>query len=99
MAGDTWTEAGRSNRPLLFGETLEAALKAVIESLAGNVTAIANKPDLVDQFLQKLLTKASANPEKFGSEGLLKVFRAFIGNVLASGTLPTDQEIDEALSA
>ena len=99
VAGDTWTEAGRSNRPLLFGETLEAALKAVIESLAGNVTAIANKPDLVDQFLQKLLTKASANPEKFGSEGLLKVFRAFIGNVLASGTLPTDQEINEALSA
>ena len=99
VAGETWTAAGRVNHPLLFGETLEEALKAVIEGLAGNVTAIANNPDLVDQFLRKLLTKASANPEKFGSEGLLKVFRTFIGNVLASGTLPTDQEIDQALSA
>jgi hypothetical protein len=99
VAGETWTAAGRSNHPLLFGETLEEALKAVIEGLAGNVAAIANNPDLVDQFLRKLLTKASANPEKFGSEGLLKVFRAFIGNVLARGTLPTDQEIDQALSA
>ena len=99
VAGDTWTGADRSNRALLFGETLEEALKTVIEALAGNVTAIANKPDLVDQFLRMLLTKASANPEKFGSEGLLKVFRASIGNVLASGTLPSEQEIDQALSA
>ena len=71
----------------------------VIAALAGNVSALAKQPDLVDQFLRKLLAKASANPEKFGSEGLLKVFRAFIGNVLASGALPTDQEIDEILSA
>jgi hypothetical protein len=99
VAGKTWTASGRSDRPLLFGETLEAALEAVIEALAGNVTAIADQPELVDQFLQKLLTKASENPEKIGSEGLLKVLRAFIGTVLASGALPSDQEIDEALSA
>lgn len=99
VAGDTWTTAGRSDRPLLFGETLKAALESVIEALAGNVTAVTNQPDLVDQFLQNLLTKASTSPDKFGSEGILKVFRAFIGNVLASGTLPTDQEIDETLSA
>jgi hypothetical protein len=99
VAGDTWTAAGRSDRPLLFGETLEVVLETMIDALAGNVTAIANKPELVNQFLQKLLTKASSNPEEFGSEGLLKVFRAFIGNVLASGTLPADQEIDQALAA
>jgi hypothetical protein len=100
VAGDTWTTAaGRSARPLLFGETLEAALEAVIKALAGNVTAIVKKPSLVDQFLRKLLTKASANPEKFGSDGLIKVFQAFIGKVLASGILPNDQEIDQALSA
>jgi hypothetical protein len=98
-AGKTWTPAGRSDRPLLFGETLEKTLEAVIEALAGDVTAISNQPDLVDRFLKNLLTTATANPQKFGSEGLLKVFRAFIGNVLASGTLPTDQEIDQALSA
>ena len=98
VAGDGWTATGRSDRPLLFGETLKAALEMVVEALAGNVTAITEQPVLVDQFLMKLLTKASANPEKFGSEGLLKVFQAFLGNVLANGTLPTDQEIDEALS-
>jgi hypothetical protein len=99
VAGDTWTATGRADHPLLFGETLKSALEIVIEALAGNISALANQPDLVDLFLQDLLTKASANPEKFGSEGLLKVFRALIRNVLASGTLPKEKEIDEALSA
>ncbi len=99
VAGNTWTAAGRTDRPLLFGSTLKAALEMVFEALAGNVTAVTDQPDLVDQFLKNLLSKASANPAKFGSAGLLRVFRAFIGNVLASGTLPTDKKIDEALSA
>jgi hypothetical protein len=96
VAGDTW--AGRSDRPLLFGETLESALEAVIKALAGNVTAIAENPDLVELFLRKLLTKASVNPEKFGSDGLSKVFQAFIGSVLASGNLPSDQKISNVLA-
>jgi len=95
-AGDTW--GGRSDRPLLFGETLESALEAVIKALAGNVTAIAENPDLVELFLRKLLTKASVNPEKFGSDGLSKVFQAFIGSVLASGNLPSDQKISNVLA-
>ena len=99
VAGNTWTAAGRTDQPLLFGETLASAIEAVIVALAGNVAAVAAQPDLVDQFLNDLLLKASANPEKFGSEGLLKVFRTFIGNVLANGTLPTEKEINEALSA
>jgi hypothetical protein len=96
VAGDTWTD--RSERPLLFGDTLESALEAVIKALAGNVTAIAKNPNLVEQFLRKLLAKASANPEKFGSDGLIKVFHAFIRSVLASGTLPSDQKISKVLS-
>lgn len=99
VAGNTWTEAGRADHPLLFGETLKSALEIVIAALAGNISALANQPDLVDLFLQDLLTKASKNPEKFGSDGLLKVFRALIGNVLANGTLPQKKEIDDALSA
>ncbi|MDD1742515.1 MAG: hypothetical protein LUQ47_04195, partial [Methanotrichaceae archaeon] len=95
VAGETW--AGRSDRPLLFGETLGSTLEAVIEALAGNVTAIVKKPDLVEQFLRKLLTKASANPEKFGSDGLIKLFQGFVRRVLANGTLPSDQEIDQVL--
>lgn len=98
VAGDAWSADGRSDRPLLFGETLEWALESVIEGLAGNVTAVAREPEVVDRFLQKLLADASANPNKYGSEGLLNVFRTFIGRVLASGTLPTDAEIDTALS-
>ncbi len=98
-AGNTWTEAGRADHPLLFGETLKSALEIVIAALAGNISALANQPDLVDLFLQDLLTRASQNPEKFGSDGLLKVFRALIGNVLANGTLPQKKEIDDALSA
>jgi hypothetical protein len=95
VAGETW--AGRSDRPLLFGETLRSVLEAAIKALAGNVTAIVKKPDLVEQFLRKLLNKASANPETFGSDGLIKLFQGFIGRVLASGILPSDQEIDQFL--
>ena len=97
VAGKTWTQDGRSDQPLLFGETLASALEALVEALAGNVTAVAVQPDLVDQFLNNLLEKASANPEKFGSQALLKIFQPFIGNVLANGSLPTDQDIEKAL--
>lgn len=99
VAGNAWTAAGRADGPLLFGETLKAVLEIVIEALAGNVSALVTKPDLVDQFLQKLLKTASANPQKFGSEGLLKVFRIFVRDVLASGTVPKGSEIIAALSA
>ena len=99
VAGEAWTPDGRSDQPLLFGETLASALEALIEALAGNVTAVAAQSDLVDQFLNNLLEKASANPEKFGSEGLLKVFRALIGKVLTTGTLPSDDETEDALAA
>lgn len=98
VAGDTWTEEARSDHPLLYGETLELAIEALIEALAANVTAITAQPDLIEQFLRKLLDKASENPEKFGSQGLLKVFRAFIGNVVANGALPSDKEIEKVLS-
>lgn len=98
VAGDFWTQDGRKDFPLLFGETLEAALVVVVEALAGNVSALVNQPDLVNQFLRRLLKKVSEESDKFGSDGLLKVFRAFIGTVLAKGTLPTDNEIDDALS-
>ena len=101
VAGETWTLTGRSApaRPLLFGDTLEAALTAAIEALAGNVAAVVGQPDLVDQFLRVLMAKAAANPEKFGSAGLLNVFRAGIGKVMAEGTLPTDTEIDDTLTS
>jgi hypothetical protein len=99
VAGETWTAAGRANSPLLFGETLQAALEMVIEALAGNVTAVTTKPNVVDQFLQNVLKTASDNPEKFGSEGLLKVFRILIRDVLAKGTVPKAPEIIAALSA
>lgn len=97
VAGRSWSNSGRSDRPLLFGETLEAALKAVIEALSGDITAIVNQPNLVDGLMQKIMSKAATNPEKIGSEGVLKVLNTFIGKVLASGSLPTDQEIEVAL--
>lgn len=99
VAGDTWTADGRADRPLLFGATLKSALASVIEALAGNVEGVASNPQIVSQFLQKLLADASANPNRFGSEGLLHVFRTLIEKVLASGTLPTDDEINATFAA
>ncbi|MCD4742211.1 MAG: hypothetical protein K8R67_07015 [Desulfobacteraceae bacterium] len=98
VAGNTWATAGRSGKPLLFGETLELILEATIVALAGNISAVVDHPELVEQFLVIILEQASAAPGKIGSDGLVKVFRVLIGNVLADGTLPTEQEITEALS-
>ncbi|MBN2428784.1 MAG: hypothetical protein JXK94_10645 [Deltaproteobacteria bacterium] len=97
-AGDAWAAGGRTGKSLLFGETLEAALEVVLHSLAGNVTAITTEPELPGQLLRLLLDQASAKPEKFGSEGLLMVLQEFIGSVLASGKLPTAQQIIKTLS-
>jgi hypothetical protein len=99
VAGDNWAAGGRTDRSLLFGETLEAALAVIIESLAGNVTALANQPDLAGLFLRTILEQAAAKPQQFGSEGVLMVLQTFIGSVLAGGILPTVQQIDEILSA
>jgi hypothetical protein len=99
VAGDTWTTSGRAENSLLFGATLQAALEVSIEALAGNVAELVANPKLVDQFLDKLLKTAAANPEKFGSAGLLHVFRILVWNVLATGKVPKGPEILAALTA
>ena len=99
QADQCWTAAGRDGRPALFGETLQSIVATTIEALTGNISALANQPDIAGRLIQLLLSKASGNPEKFGSRGLLEVFQAFVKRALASGQLPTDQEIDEVLSA
>jgi hypothetical protein len=97
-AGHAWTEVGRANHPVLFGSTLQATIEAALEALTGNVSALVARPDLVDRFLQILLKTASESPQAFGSEGLLKAFRIFISDVLASGTVPKGPAIIAALS-
>ncbi len=98
VANNSWTDAGRDARPLLFGETLEAVVAAAVESLAGNITAVTNTPGIVGGFLHSLLEMASARPENFGSATILRVFRAFIGAVLADGRPLVDHDIDDILS-
>jgi hypothetical protein len=78
---------------------LKAALEVTIEALAGNIAGLAAKPKIFDQFLAKLIKTASENLEKFGSAGLLQVFRLLIRDVLATGTLPKGPEIIAALAA
>ena len=97
-AGHAWTEVGRANHPVLFGSTLQATIEAALEALTGNVSALVARPDHVDRFLQILLKTASESPQAFGSEGLLKAFRIFIADVLASGTVPKGPAIIAALS-
>ncbi len=99
VAGNAWTDGGRSDRPLLFGETLKAGLTAVIDAMGGNIAGLYNKPDIVDRFFNDLISKASENPEKFGSDSIVKIIQAFIGNVLADGALPTNDEINKILSS
>jgi hypothetical protein len=98
VAANAWTDAGRDARPLLFGETLEAAVAAAVESLAGNITAVTNTPGIVEDFLHSLLEMASARPEKFGSATILKVFKALIGTVLAEGRPLEGHDIEDILS-
>jgi hypothetical protein len=99
VAGKTWTQNGRAGQSVLFGKTLENVLEASIEALAGNVTALIKEVNLVDLFLERLKDRSVAAPEKFGSDAIQNVFRGLIGNVLANGTLPTDEEIEAILLA
>lgn len=98
VAGGAWTTEGRSDRPLLFGETLKTALTTVIDAMGGNISGLCNQPDIVERFFKDLISKASENPERFGSDSIVKISRAFIGRVLADGTLPSDDEINHILS-
>jgi hypothetical protein len=97
-AADVWSQNGRSGKPLLFGQTLAGVLEAALEALGGNITALVNEQDLIEQFLKVLLKKASENPAKFGSQAFLNIFETFITAVLATGVLPTGQEIEGTFS-
>jgi hypothetical protein len=99
VAGNAWTTGGRSDNPLLFGETLKTALTAVIDAMGGNISGLHNQPDIVDKFFKDLLLRASQKPEKFGSDSIVKVIQALISSVLANGSLPTNEEIDNILSS
>jgi hypothetical protein len=99
VATGAWTAAGRSGRPVLFGATLEAAMEAALDALAGPVTGLAQNTAVLGEFVQQILDAVAADPEKFGSEGFLKVLRALINEVFASGALPTPQDINNALEA
>ena len=99
VAGNAWTNEGRLDKPLLFGETLKAALTEVIEAMGGNISGLYKQPDIVDQFFNDLSSKASENPEKFGSGSIVKIIQVLIGNVFAEGVLPTSDEINKILSS
>lgn len=99
VAGETWTQKGRAGQSVLFGKTLEKVLEASLEALAGNVAAAVKQPEVVDRFLERLKDRSVAAPEKFGSDAMLNVFRGLIGNVLATGKLPTEDEIEAILFA
>ena len=98
-AAEAWSQSGRAGKPVLFGQTLATVLAAALDALGGNIDALANAQDLIGQFLKALLQKMSESPAKFGSQAFLKIFAAFISSVLATGVLPTDNEIDKALKA
>lgn len=99
VAGNAWTNQGRSDKPLLFGETLQTALTEVLGAMGGNISGLYKQPNIVDQFFNNLMSKASENPEKFGSDSIVKVVQALMSRVLAEGCLPTDTEIDNILSS
>lgn len=99
VAGNAWTDGGRSDRPLLFGETLKTAITTVIDAMGGNISGLHDQPDIVDKFFKDLLLRASQNPEKFGSDSIVRIIQSLIGGVLVKGVLPTDDEIDNILSS
>ncbi|TNE64770.1 MAG: hypothetical protein EP335_06590 [Alphaproteobacteria bacterium] len=100
VAGDAWSDGtGRAGQPRLFGDTLRDAITAVVTSLGGNITKLKANPDLVKQFMENLVARATAEPDKFGAASIGKLVKSLIGGVLASGSLPTDAQIDAALAA
>ncbi len=97
VAGKQWTSGGRSSGVLLFGESLEMIIETVLDGLTGNITAVTKNPELVDKFLNQIINIANAQPEKLGSDSLLKIFESFIVIVLATGELPTEDQIIEVI--
>lgn len=97
-AGRTWRSNEGARGTLLFGETLKSVLEAALSALAGNIEAVSNNPKLVGTFMEYLTGFAKENPDKMGSDGLIKVFRTSIGKVLGQGELPTKAQIINILS-
>lgn len=97
VAAESWGNGDRQGRPLLFGTTLANTIETALRALAGNVQGIAQHPEQIEQFLLVLL--AQVNARHFGSQSWEKVLPLLLIPVLATGQLPSDAQIQQALAA
>lgn len=90
---------GRSVGPVLHGGTLKDALIITLRALGANITGAAERHDEIRQLADRLNAVAAKPDNAIGSKEWLRLFRAILPNVIATGTLPelSDSTIDQLL--
>lgn len=91
---------------LLFGPTLRELIVHTLSTAAGNFAKLAeaNNVDAVNTLLKNLLALTATDgemPKKYGAKELLRLFKVFLPQVLATGVAPElrEDKIVAALSA
>ncbi len=87
---------------LLFGATLRELVVHTLSSAAGNFAKLAEVRNVgtVEGLLARIVKLTSAEPEKYGSKELLRLYKLLLPEVLATGVIPelTPEKIVAALT-
>lgn len=87
---------------VLFGPTLRELIVHTISATAGNIARIADATGTrsIELLLDEILKQMRADPKRYGAKELLRVFKFFLAQVLATGTVPTlsDEKVVAALA-
>lgn len=76
---------------LLFGPALRELVVHTLSTAAGNLAKLAQAKSVkaVETLLAELVKHTSAEPEKYGAKELLRLYKKFLPDVLATGEVPT----------
>lgn len=97
VAAGAMETQGRRGGALLFGDTLAAAAKRLLEATAKDAAKLAQVPvqKAYEQLLARLTALTASQPGGLGAAGWLALFSTLLPGVLREGTLPpmTDAEL------
>lgn len=94
VAGTEWQLAPNAG---LSHHTLVSALKITLEKMSGNIKGLKAQPEFINEYFKLIATKATEDPDAWGSESILDVIELTISNVLKTGSLPTSSELSDII--
>lgn len=95
-AGNDLTNPSRIAGPVLIGETLREAIIVTLRAISGNVQQAFAQKDKIGLLATKLDEAVATRGLQLGGKEWLRIYRAFLPDVLNTGEIPTLNDVSIA---